>query len=62
MDEIVQGFREGTCDQIMVRLFADINGPKFLFSKENCQQCPKAAKPIIQTANSVVTPRNLDCY
>lgn len=62
MNEIVQDFREGTCDQIMVCLFADINGPKYLFSKENCQLCPKAAKPIIQTANSVVTPSKLDCY
>lgn len=43
----------------MVCLVADI---KFLFSKENCQQCPKAAKPIIPTANSVVTPSKLDCY
>lgn len=39
-----------------------INGLKFLFSEEKRQQCPKAAKPIFQSANSVVTPSKLDCY
>lgn len=62
MNEIVQDSGEGACDQIMVCLFVDINGLKFLLSKEKRQQCPTAAKPIIQSANSVVTPSKLDCY